>query len=192
MQKAIEYYSCFISYSTKDEEFAKRLHLRMRDEKLRVWFAPEDIQGGKKLHEQIDEAIRLYDKLLLVLSENSMQSEWVRTEIYRARKRELQENCRVFLPYRFGIADSIKDWEYFDADTGKDLAREIGEYYIPDFSNWKDRDRFEAAFGRLVKDLSLTRAADHRSNESDRVFENSQRLSVASSSAIAPTGSVAL
>ena len=30
---------------------------------------PEDVQGGKKLHEQIDEAIRLYDKLLLVLSE---------------------------------------------------------------------------------------------------------------------------
>ena len=90
----IQFYSCFISYSTKDEAFAKRLYLRMRDEGLRVWFAPEDIQGGKKLHEQIDEAIRVYEKLLLVLSPNSMNSEWVRTEIRKARKAEIKEGKR--------------------------------------------------------------------------------------------------
>ena len=44
---------------------------------MRVWFAPEDVKGGEKLHEQIDQAIRRYDKLLLVLSEASMASEWV-------------------------------------------------------------------------------------------------------------------
>ena len=59
----------------------------MRDMGLRVWFAPEDVQGGKKLHEQIDEAIRAYDKLLLVLSPESMNSEWVRTEIREAESR---------------------------------------------------------------------------------------------------------
>jgi hypothetical protein len=47
---------------------------------VRCWFAPHDIQSGKKLHEQIDEAIRLHDKLLLILSPHSMQSEWVKTE----------------------------------------------------------------------------------------------------------------
>jgi hypothetical protein len=50
-RQAIQFYSCFISYSTRDEEFAKRLYSRMRDEHLRVWFAPEDIKGGEKLHE---------------------------------------------------------------------------------------------------------------------------------------------
>ena len=63
--KPIQFYSCFISYSTKNQDFAERLHSKMRDMGLRVWFAPEDVQGGKKLHEQIDEAIRVYDKLLL-------------------------------------------------------------------------------------------------------------------------------
>src|ERR1044071_2441223 len=51
VQQAIQFYSCFISYSTRDEEFARRLYSRMRDEKLRVWFAPEDIKGGEKLYE---------------------------------------------------------------------------------------------------------------------------------------------
>jgi MTH538 TIR-like domain (DUF1863) len=45
----------------------------------------------EKLHEQIDEAIRLHDKLLLILSEHSMNSEWVKTEIFNAREREVAE-----------------------------------------------------------------------------------------------------
>ena len=55
----IEYYSCFISYSTKDQDFAERLHADLQGKGVRCWFAPHDIQGGKKLHEQIDEAIRI-------------------------------------------------------------------------------------------------------------------------------------
>ena len=38
------------------------------------------MKGGEKLYDQIDSAIRLHDKLLLVLSEQSLQSEWVLTE----------------------------------------------------------------------------------------------------------------
>jgi len=45
-EQPIHYQSCFISYSSQDEEFARRLHEKMRGEKLRVWFAPEDRQGG--------------------------------------------------------------------------------------------------------------------------------------------------
>ncbi len=60
----------------------------MRDEHLRVWFAPEEMKAGQKIHEQIDQAIRVYDKLLLVLSEHSMDSEWVKSEIRWARKKE--------------------------------------------------------------------------------------------------------
>src|ERR1019366_4914388 len=55
--KALEFYSCFISYSTQDQEFAARLHADLQDNGVRCWFAPHDIQAGKKLHEQIDEAI---------------------------------------------------------------------------------------------------------------------------------------
>ncbi len=75
--RPIEFYSCFISYSTKDQEFAERLHADLQAKGVRCWFAPHDMKGGRKLHEQIDEAIRLHDKLLLILSEHSMSSNWV-------------------------------------------------------------------------------------------------------------------
>ena len=149
----IQFYSCFISYSSKDEEFAKRLHGRMRDAHLRVWFAPEDIQGGQKLHEQIETAIRVYDKLLIVLSEASLQSEWVMTELRKARKAERQSGQRKLFPVRLVDMETLRDWECFDADSGKDLAIELRECFIPDFSHWKEHDPFETAFARLLKDL---------------------------------------
>lgn len=152
--KPIEIYSCFISYSHKDEDFCRRLYSRMRDEHMRVWYAPEDMKSGRKLHEQITTAIRLHDKLLLVLSEDSMKSEWVATEIYTARQREIKEGKRVLFPIRLVDFERIRDWQCFDADSGKDMAREIREYFIPDFSNWKEHDAFEEAFARLLKDLT--------------------------------------
>ena len=151
--KAIQFYSCFISYSTKDEEFAKRLYADLQANAVRCWFAPEDIQGGRKLYEQIPEAIRLYDKLLLVLSENSMNSEWVKTEIYHARQDEVRNNERKLFPIGLVGFDKIRKWEAFDADIGKDMAREIREYFIPDFSNWKDHEDYKKAFERLLRDL---------------------------------------
>lgn len=151
--QAVQFYSCFISYSTKDEEFARRLYSRMRDEHLRVWFAPEDIKGGEKLFEQIERAIQFYDRLLLVLSEHSMQSEWVMTEIRNARRVETEEKRRKLFPIRLMDFEAIRKWKCFDAETGKDLAVEVREYFIPDFSNWKDHDAFEFAFKRLLRDL---------------------------------------
>ena len=150
---AIEFYSCFISYSTKDQEFAERLHADLQAKGVRCWFAPHDMKGGRKLHEQIDEAIRLHDQLLLILSEHSMSSEWVKTEIAKARKREVKESKQVLFPSGWFRLRRSANGSCFDADTGKDSAREIREYFIPDFSNWKDHDSYQTAFQRLVKDL---------------------------------------
>jgi hypothetical protein len=82
-----------------------------------------------------------------------MTSEWVRTEIAKARKREVREQRRVLFPIRLVDFDTLRDWECFDADTGKDSAREIREYFIPDFSEWKDHDSYRQAFERLLQDL---------------------------------------
>jgi uncharacterized protein YjbI with pentapeptide repeats len=149
----IEFYSCFISYSTKDQDFADRLYADLQNKGVRCWFAPHDVQGGRKLHEQIDEAIRLHDKLLLILSPHSMESEWVKTEIAKARKREVRDQRRVLFPIRLASFETLRDWECFDADTGKDSARDIREYFIPDFSHWKDHDSYREAFQRLIADL---------------------------------------
>jgi hypothetical protein len=46
--------------------------------------------------------------------------------------------------------------------TRKDPTREIREYFIPDFSNWKDHDAYQKAFQRLVRDLKAEDRAANR------------------------------
>ena len=82
-----------------------------------------------------------------------MNSEWVRTRISKARKREAQENRRMLFPIRLVDWDRILEWECFD-DTGKDSAVEIREYYVPDFSLWKtDHDKYSEELGKLLRAL---------------------------------------
>jgi uncharacterized protein YjbI with pentapeptide repeats len=157
--RPIEFYSCFISYSSKDQEFAERIHADLQAKGVRCWYAPEEMKGGRKLHEQIDEAIRLHDKLLLILSEHSMSSHWVKTEIANAREREEREGKQLLFPITLVPFEAIKQWKLFDADIGIDSGREIREYFIPDFSNWKEHDSYQTAFQRLVKDLKAGSAA---------------------------------
>jgi hypothetical protein len=155
----IQFYSCFISYSSQDEAFAKRLHERMQAEHLRVWFAPKDMQAGQYQEEQIEQAIRVYDKLLVILSPNSRQSKWVMAELRKARTAELQTNRRKLFPIRLMPVKALDSWECIDLKTGQDIAAEVRKYHIPDFSRWKqDHDAFERAFARLLRDLKATDA----------------------------------
>ena len=39
--------------------------------------------------------------------------------------------------------------------TGKDSAWEIREYFIPDFSLWKDHDKYQAALAALIRSLKV-------------------------------------
>jgi hypothetical protein len=151
----IQFYSCFISYSHKDEAFAQKLFTRLQGSGIRVWYAPEDMKGGRTLHDQIDQAIRLHDKLLLVLSDASILSDWVVTEIKRAWRKQGQGD-QVLFPIRLIDMHTLREWTCFDADFGRDLANEVRQYFIPDFSNWQDETAFDAAFKRLLADLKAS------------------------------------
>jgi CheY-like chemotaxis protein len=145
--------SCFISYSHGDEEFVKLLYTRLRSQGIEVWFAPENMKPGRKLKEEIDTAVRVYDKLLVVLSDLSIRSDWVSTEIRTAIDEERKTGVRKLFPIRLVDYDLIKTWESFNSDLGKDMAAELRQYYIPDFSNWRDADGFEVAFAKLLEGM---------------------------------------
>ena len=151
--QAIQYSSCFISYSTEDQEFARRLHADLQDKGVRCWFAPHNIQGGKYVHEQIDQGIQVHDRLLLILSETSIRSEWVVTEISNARTREKAENRRILFPIRLMDFKTLKKWKCFNADIGNDSAKEIRKFYVPDFSNWKSHDLYQVEFEKILRGL---------------------------------------
>ena len=132
---------------------ASRLHADLQDKGVRCWIAPHDIQGGKYLDEQIDEATQVHDRLLLILSESSMHTEWVQTEVSNARKREKLANRRMLFHIRLMDFETLKKWTCFDTDIGNDSAKEIRKFYVPDFSNWKNHDLYQEEFEKLLRDL---------------------------------------
>jgi hypothetical protein len=145
--------SCFISYSTADKAFAQQLADQLRQAGISVWFAPDDVRGGAKLYDQIQQAIRGQDRLILVLSEHSMTSTWVATEIRLARKVEREQGVQKFFPIRLVDMPTLREWELFDADSGSDLAVEVREYFVPDFSDWRNPAACAAATTRILNGL---------------------------------------
>lgn len=143
--KPIEFYSCFISYSSKDQGFAQRLYVALQNKGVRCWLASEDLKIGAKTRIAIDESIRVHDKLLLVLSKHSVASEWVEQEVETALARERIEKCIVLFPIR--LDDAVMrigtGWPALVKNT-----RNIG-----DFSKWKNRESYQKAFDRLIRDL---------------------------------------
>jgi hypothetical protein len=148
--------SCFVSHSSRDEPFVSKLVARLRSSGVRVWYAPDDLLAGQKLHEEIQLAIKQFDRLILVLSQDSMLSPWVQTEIREARRREIVDQARVLFPISLVPYDGLRAWELFDTDSGQDLAVEIREYFIPDFSDWEDEESFAAGVKALLQALRVT------------------------------------
>ena len=147
----IQFYSCFISYSHKDEAFAKRLHADLQDKGVRCWYAPEDLPIGEKIRVGIDQAIRKHDKLLLILSEHSVNSQWVESEVESALEKERESGKLVLFPVR--IDDTVMQHRDGWPRTVRN-TRNIGN-----FCNWKDYDAYQQVFERLVRDLKTSLAA---------------------------------
>ena len=141
----IQFYSCFISYASKDHAFAERLYADLQNKGVRCWFAPEDMKIGDHLRPRVDETIRLYDKLLLVLSKTSVASQWVEQEVETALARERQQGTTILFPIRI-------DNTVMTLETGwPALIRNTR--LIGDFQGWETHAVYQQAFDRLLRDL---------------------------------------
>jgi hypothetical protein len=141
----IEFYSCFLSYSNKDGAFAAELHTKLQTQHVRCWKDSEDLKIGDRFQEEIEKAIRVYDKLLLVLSEDSINSSWVEREVQAAFEKEQRQGLTVLFPVRLddAVMDCSRAWA---ADIRR--TRHIG-----DFRKWQEHSSFRKSLNRLLRDL---------------------------------------
>lgn len=75
------HHSGVLSYATADQPFAEKLHADLQQVGVSCWFASHDLKTGDKLRTQIYDAIQRQDKLLLILSEYAVKSDWVEREV---------------------------------------------------------------------------------------------------------------
>lgn len=149
-----QFQSVFISHSHQDHEFVSRLNRALRQKGVRTWFAHENLDAGVKIHKSIFDAINSFDRLIIVLSENSIKSPWVTSELRRAMARQRTEQRDILFPISLMPYENLRNWQCFDADAGSDIASEIRQYLIPSIHPAASSIEFDDFVDKIVKGLT--------------------------------------
>jgi uncharacterized protein YjbI with pentapeptide repeats len=86
--EAPPFYTCFISHTSQDQEFARRLYSDLQLRGVRCWSYAETSIVGRRVWKKADRTIRVYDKLIVICSGNSLQNPQVLRELDRALLKE--------------------------------------------------------------------------------------------------------
>ena len=90
--------SVFISYSSKDREFVDRLAFALVAKRIKIWLDKWEMHPGDSLIDKIQDGLTESGYLLVVLSENSVESEWCKKELNSGLMREIEEKKVHVIP----------------------------------------------------------------------------------------------
>ncbi|MGB8982939.1 MAG: toll/interleukin-1 receptor domain-containing protein [Anaerolineales bacterium] len=145
--QALQISPLFISYSHADGGFVDKIGDCLTKKRVRYWRDIHDMKAGR-MERQIDQAIRQNPTVLLVLSRNSLSSDWVEHEVRKARSLEKDLGRDVLCPVALDDSWKSSPWP-------ERVMEQVLEYNILDFSAWQEDSRFADMFRRLVDGLNL-------------------------------------
>lgn len=115
----------FISYSHQDRDFVDSLAHQLVAHKVSLWLDRWEMHVGDSIINRIQEAITSASALLIVLSKNSVDSQWVNKELNAGYIRELEENRVFVLPVKIDDCELpifLRDKYYADMRKNPDDA----------------------------------------------------------------------
>ena len=137
---AFDFFSAFISYSHDDKAFARALHDELQSRGVRCWLDEHQIAAGDDIYDAVDRGIRLWDKVLLLCSESSLNSWWVEDEIDKGLEKERKLRKERGKPV-LAIIPLDLDGHLFNWTDGR--AATLRKRYAPDFKGWKPGDELD-------------------------------------------------
>jgi len=175
----MRFYSCFISYSHADKAFAKRLYDVLQKKGIRCWLDEHQLLPGDDFYQELDRAIRLWDKMLLCCSENSLQSWWVDHEIGMAFEKEQQlmagrgliKERRELMNASRLQKDNVKvhvlvplnlDNFLFSDKWQSGYQAQVRRRLAADFTDSTDTTKFDLQVERLIRALRADEGARER------------------------------
>tara|TARA_R110000868_G_scaffold149654_1_gene372217 strand:- start:104881 stop:106005 length:1125 start_codon:yes stop_codon:yes gene_type:complete len=149
---AIDFYSCFISYSHEDKSFARRLFDALQGRGIRCWLDEHQILPGDNIYERIDRGIKVWDKVLLCASQHSLTSPWVDDEVTHAFAKEKELSKQRGHKVQSLIPLNLDGYIFSGWNHPK--KNQVLEHMAADFTGWQtDNTKFELQLERVVKAL---------------------------------------
>ncbi len=148
----LKFQSCFLSHSTKDATFCKRLYRDLKARGVACWYFPETAAWGQSVWGEIGRGIQMYDRLLVVCSEHSLTSGPVLRELERALQREDDERRQTGVDHQIVFPITLDSYLFdnWQHPRRADLLAKV----IGDFQGAKRRGpKYDAAFAELLKSL---------------------------------------
>ena len=81
----------FISYTSSDGKFADKLATDLSSFGAYIFYAKWEIKVGDSIVDKINKALTTHDYLVVILSKNSVNSEWVQRELNSSLMRQLKD-----------------------------------------------------------------------------------------------------
>ncbi len=85
----------FISHSSINKEIAAQLSRDLVKQGIDVWFAEWEILPGDSLRRKIEQGISEATHFIVLLTQHSLKSEWVQTELDAALVKKIENQCRL-------------------------------------------------------------------------------------------------
>lgn len=138
-----KFYSCFISYSSNDEEFASKVYTDISRKGAKCWFAPKNMVFGSDIYDSVDLAIESYEKIILILSTSSSQSVWVEDEVKKGFAKEKTINKKIIIPILLTPKSDLvmNPW----------VKKIIDNRHFIDFKNWHDDNTYLQCLETLIE-----------------------------------------
>jgi hypothetical protein len=73
--------SVFLCHSSEDKPFVRRLASQLSSKGIKVWLDEAEINIGDSLSEKIGSAINEMSYFVIILSDHSISSQWVKREL---------------------------------------------------------------------------------------------------------------
>jgi maltose alpha-D-glucosyltransferase/alpha-amylase len=139
----IERMTCFISFSSQDEDLAEKLFRDLQAMSIECWKAPGDLSIGESFEERIALTVRRCDRLVVILSKDAIDSEWVKFEVETAlaQERDGPDHPVKVLPVRI-------DDTFHQNETG--WVRDCGKRHMGDFRDWRNAPSYQAGLEKLL------------------------------------------
>jgi TIR domain-containing protein len=119
----------FLSHSSKDKPIIRQLAADLTAEGVTVWLDEQKIKVGDSIPDQIAQGLVESDYFIIALSNNSVNSAWVKKELNSALVQEIKKRRVVILPIQIGeceIPTIISDKKIADfTKSYKDGLQEI-------------------------------------------------------------------
>jgi hypothetical protein len=144
-QTPIQYLSCFISSSERDSAFVSRLYADLQQQGIRCWSLFHDLNNEQNTIKNIKETLQMHDTWLLVLSEHTLLSDWVKQEIYLTMNMEKQQKRTILFPLYL----HQDFWNLTPTSTSSLLQNRQTRNFI----GWQDPVTYQQAFIALLQDL---------------------------------------